>query len=577
MTRTRKPRAKRKKTRLSPEEVRNRRAERRFKADIRTVFANAGFEQIPTRDVNITVASIMGDLDGVFLFKNVIVVVEDTTSSSRHIGDHLRKKAEYFRHLWAHRIETIRVLRKQFERFDLYYQKLEFEAEEYQLRFVYASRNEIDEEYQTRYADACKILSYANLQYFLSLTKTIKRSARFELLKFMDVGLHQLGSPQAKTESNTFSALHLPEVPSGFPRGHKLVSFLIDPDTLLERAYVLRADSWRDRDALYQRLLIKGKIASMRKYLVEERRVFINNIIVTLRSDADYHATENAEPKDQDATHISVGELTIPRRFDAIGIIDGQHRVYAYHEGDDHLDAKIAGLRSKQHLLVTGIIYPASITPSEAEAFEAKLFLEINDKQKRVKGDLKQAIELVVNPCSDVAIAKAVLHRLGVTGPLVGVLALHFFDTGKLKTTSIVSYGLRHIVGLDEPVSFFKQWRGAGKNELRDSCDREVLDRYVRYCGTELNQFISAFKAAQPQDLWTTDRKRSRLLTTTTINGLVFCMRLLLENQKLGSFEYYLQGFERLKLDFRPGKFQYKSSHWRKLGKEIYEQCFEDL
>lgn len=571
-----KPRAKRKKTRVSPEEARRRRTERRFKADIRTIFVNAGFHQVPTRDVNITVNSLAGDLDSVFLFENVVVIVEDTTSASKNIGDHLRKKAEYFKHLGEHHIETVRVLREHFDRFDQYYQSARFEAEEYQLRFVYASYNEIDETYQARYAHICKAMSRATLQYFLSLTKTIKRSARFELLKFLDVPLQQLGSRQAFTESNTFPALHLPEVPSGFPRGHKLVSFLVDPATLLERAYVLRADSWRDREALYQRLLIKNKIVSMRNYLTDEKRVFINNIIVTLGPDATYRPTES-EVRDQHATHISVGELTIPRRFDAIGIIDGQHRVYAYHEGDDGLDGEIAGLRRKQHLLVTGIIYPASIKQSEAEAFEAKLFLEINDKQNRVKGDLKQAIEMVINPCSDVAIAKAVLHRLGATGPLVGVLALHFFDTGKLKTTSIVSYGLRHIVGIKQPVSFFGHWRDASKHELhQDSCDREVLGRYVNYCGNELNKFIGGLKVAQPQDLWTTDQKHSRLLTTTTINGLVFCMRLLLQNNKLGSFEYYRSRFERLSLDFRPGKFQFKSSHWRKLGEHIYKECFKN-
>lgn len=571
---TRKTKAKRKKTRLTPEETRRRRVERRFKADIRTVFTNAGFEQVPTREVDVTVKSLTSDLDSVFLFKNVVVVVEDTTLASNNIGDHLRKKAEYFKHLGEHHVETIHVLRDRFDRFERYCQKTGFEAEEYQLRFVYASYNDIDENYQTRYADRCMILSRANLQYFLSVAKTIKRSACFELLKFLGVQLGQLGSPQAKTESSTFPALHLPEVPSGFPRGHKLVSFLVDPATLLERAYVLRADSWRDREALYQRLLIRSKIVSMRKYLVDERRVFINNIIVTLGPDAEYRPTLT-ELKGQDATHISVGELTIPRQFDAIGIIDGQHRVYAYHEGDDSLDAQIAGLRKKQHLLVTGIIYPESMKPAEAEAFEAKLFLEINDKQNRVKGDLKQAIEMVINPCSDVAIAKAVLQRLGAKGPLVGVLALHFFDVGKLKTTSIVSYGLRHIVGIDHPVSFFNHWRDARKQELQDSCDRDLLRKYVEFCGNELNLFVSALKAVQPNDLWTTNQKQSRLLTTTTINGLVFCMRLMLQHKKLGSFEYYRSRFERLSLDFTPGMFPYKSSHWRKLGEKIFKDCFE--
>jgi hypothetical protein len=51
-------------------------------------------------------------------------------------------------------------------------------------------------------------------------------------------------------------------------------------------------------------------------------------------------------------------------------------------------------------------------------------------------------------------------------------------------------------------------------------------------------------------------------------------MRLLLEHDKLGDFQYYRNGFEQLKIDFHPKKFGYKSSNWRSLGKEIYEQCF---
>ena len=490
-------------------------------------------------------------------------------------GPHLRKKAEFFSHLRSNHDLTVMALGEKFDRFATYFRSAGYDIQEYHLRFIYASREDVDVSYSDRYAETLTVLSHPHLQYFVSLVKTIKRSARFEILKFLDISLANLGVAQSGTQSHAFPAMLLPEIPSGFPKGHKLVSFLVDPATLLERAYVLRADSWRDREALYQRLLVKNKIASMRKYLVDERRVFVNNIIVTLKSDAVYEPSDTRDLNaPQAAAWFSTGTLTIPKQFDAIGIIDGQHRVYAYHEGDDQHDQAIGKLRVKQHLLVTGIIYPRAIKAGEAEAFEAKLFLEINDKQNRVKGDLKQAIETLVNPCSDVAIAKAVLQRLGATSPLVGILAIHFFDSGKLRTTSIVSYGLRHIVGLQQPVSFINKWTHASKDNLLAKCDRSLLEAYVTFCGTELNQFISAFKASQDTALWTTDLNRSRVLTTTTINGLIFCMRLLLEHDKLGDFQYYQSGFKNLKIDFRPKQFKYKSSNWRKLGEEIYAQCF---
>jgi hypothetical protein len=60
MSRNNKKAGKTKRVKLSPEEAARRRADRRFKADIRTVFINAGFDQIPSRDVNFTVQGITG-------------------------------------------------------------------------------------------------------------------------------------------------------------------------------------------------------------------------------------------------------------------------------------------------------------------------------------------------------------------------------------------------------------------------------------------------------------------------------------------------------------------------------------
>ena len=265
--------------------------------------------------------------------------------------------------------------------------------------------------------------------------------------------------------------------------------------------------------------------------------------------------------------------IKIPREFNSIGIIDGQHRLYAYHEANDRLDNEIGKLRERQHLLVTGIVYPSEISESKRQEFEALLFLEINDRQKRVKGDLKQAIERIINPYSAIAIAKAVVAGLASSGPLVGKLEMHFYDTRRIKTTSIVSYGMKHIVGLESEHSLFKVWRGGGKRNIRRS--KSLLDKYVNYCISEINKLICGFKDALPSGMWTTDKKVSRALTTTTINGLIFCLRKLIENRKTGDYDYYKREFEKMMVDFEPEKFVYKSSNWKSLGEKIYYDCFE--
>src|SRR3546814_6992999 len=81
--------------------------------------------------------------------------------------------------------------------------------------------------------------------------------------------------------------------------------------------------------------------------------------------------------------------LVIPSRYNSVGIVDGQHRIFCYHEGADKYEALIKPLRGRQNLLATGIVYPDSYNEIEKRRFEAKLFLEINDKQKRTGSDLK--------------------------------------------------------------------------------------------------------------------------------------------------------------------------------------------
>ncbi|HWR50881.1 MAG TPA: DGQHR domain-containing protein [Bryobacteraceae bacterium] len=535
------------------------------------MLTNVGLRHFATRDKHFEFGGRTTELDGLFAIDNVFVVVEETTLSSEGLSDHLRKKAEVFKCFCDNPELTVSTLVVEFPEIDRYLRgRPDIDRRSCIVRSLYCTLNDLDEEYRLRYADAFHVLSFGALQYFLRLSRTIKRSARFELLKFLNIELEDIAGV-SRAEHHTYRALLLPEVESGFPPGHRIVSFLVDPKTLIERGYVLRADSWRDHDALYQRLLEKAKIGSMRRYLDGEERVFVNNVIVTLPPTVTF--TPDAAPgRRRVREEIATGNLVVPRAFNTIGIIDGQHRVYSYHEGDDQFEPRIAVLRDKQHLLATGIIYPSNSQEETAKQFEAKLFLEINDKQKRVRGDLKQAIERIVDPYSPVAIAKAVIERLAATGPLQGKLEVHFFDVGRLKTTSIVSYGLRHIVDVGGSASLFQLWPGPGKTAVKEGRDRQALAKYVNFAANRLNLLIAGYRASIPGPLWTPDKRASRALSATAINGLVFCMRRLIEADKVADdFQYYRRAFGAMSLDFRPGRFPYKSSGWRALGDYFFE------
>lgn len=515
------------------------------------------------------------EFDGIYLHKNILLIVEDTTLARPDgIRDHLRGKKEIFSHVCDNQEVLIDVLSDKHDQFARYIHDHDYHWTEYGIQCLYCSLHTVQDRYQARYGDRVAFLDRSQLLYFLGLSKSIRMSARYELFDFLGLKIADIGVDANASTIAQYKGLLLPEGPSGFPTGHKLVSFLVDPQRLLEQCYVLRADSWRDTECLYQRLMIKSKIASMREFLADERRVYVNNIIVTMPPETRLRDANGRSISMAQANRTMPVVIQIPKSFNSIGIIDGQHRVYSYHEGNDRHEARISQMRPRQHLLITGIIYPEGMSELKKQRFEARMFLEINAKQSRVKSDLRQAIELLVNPYSAIAIGKGIVLRLASAGPLANLLEAHFYDTGKIKTASVVSYGLARIVAIDGDLSFFTEWRGRDKQKLKKRQNLDALTRYRDYCANELNLLISGFESAVSNELWTLDKKKSRVLTTTTINGLVYCMRRLIETNKRGNYAYYARRFERMRIDFRPDNFPYKSSHWKDLGEKIFRQCF---
>ena len=310
----------------------------------------------------------------------------------------------------------------------------------------------------------------------------------------------------------------------------------------------------------------------MRKYLAEIERVFINNIIVTLPSDTKIK-------KDNDENETEGGKprkviIEIPNAFNSVGVVDGQHRVFSYHEGNDIYEIAIKKLRQRQNLLLTGIIYPGNIPDTEKRKFEARLFLEINDKQSRARSDLKQAIELIVNPYSTLAISKAIISRLSKDGPLAAHLEEHFFDVGKVKTSSIVSYGLQPLVKLKGGDTLMKLWEHPNKDKLINAKNDSLLEEYVAYCTNEVKKIVVGFKMNIPDERWVVDKNKgsNSVLTPTIINGLINCLRILVTESRTMEITSYKQKF------YGVDKFRfssYKSSQWKALGEALYKKYFK--
>ena len=391
--------------------------------------------------------------------------------------------------------------------------------------------------------------------------------------------------------SHKYKGNILPVEKSSFEKGHNIISFYIDAASLIRRAYVLRQESWREDDAggFYQRMVIGKKITAMRKYLANEGRVFVNNIIATLSNDS-------AQLLDADGKIINISEegffegneshdQIVPAQVqiddlpNIIGIIDGQHRVYAYHEGTDVYEERISDLRNQQHLLVTAVLFPRSVHMGTRRKFEATLFREINNTQTNISSQLKQDIDVMISPFSVTAVCKSIISKLNESGPLSDLIAVHSYDKGKLKTASIVSYGLIPLIKYDDSIgsdSLFMTWSNPDKNKLnKDSEDYDLRKLYVDYCAEKIRDILIALKKIVPKELWQVydPKKKQGCLSVTFINGFLNVIRCLIKDKGilLSTDEYYEKlneiNIEKLKV--------YKSSQYNKMGKAIYNHFFK--
>ena len=121
--------------------------------------------------------------------------------------------------------------------------------------------------------------------------------------------------------------------------------------------------------------------------------------------------------------------------------------------------------------------------------------------------------------------------------------------------------------------SLFKIWDNSTKSDLLNGDNLDLLNEYKTFCADELNKILIAVKInISPKGLWTTDQKISKFLTPKSINGFINCLRFLIENNEIGDIDFYankLKGIYKLKID------TYSSSHYRKMGEDIYYDYFK--
>lgn len=582
---------------LSQEERLKRKEQRDQKKEIRDIMSRIGFTRLNGVDgKEFVYDGRTSELDDIYVCENIILLTEYT------IGDpHIIKKKVIYDKINSDISAFIKFLLDNniFDSFNSAYAKKisdKYSINHLRVKILYCSKKSISKEHKDS-VDNVIYFDHHIVKYFKSLTSVVKLSARYEFMDFIGIREDEWGDNilSSKISANScFSGHILPEEKSSFKEGYKIISFYIDADSLLKRAYVLRQEGWRKKENVgyYQRMLDSKKIVSMRRYLSLERRVFINNIITTI-SENDIKMYSDKDRREEividkngsfvgnnKRTNVTPAYVEILNKCNIIGIIDGQHRTFAYHEGNDVYEDDIKRLRKIQNLLVTGIIFPKTESKENRLKFEANLFLEINANQKKVGQLIQQEIQMQTMPFSSIAIGKRVLNLLNEHGALANMIELYTYETGKIKTASIVSFGLKPLIKLDfsKNDSLYNIWDNGNKSELlkTDCQNYTLLDEYVRFCAKEISELLSAFKSCIKCHEWKPycAKTSSGILTVTFINGVLNLTRLLIENNQLKGFDYYR---EKLKLIDGFDIKQYKSSQYRRMGEDIYIKYFATM
>ena len=573
---TRKKPSRRKRKPLTADQL-HKREKKAYEKGFHVLFGKLGFTRIATDGIEIKFRGRTGEIDDIFIFKNILIVTEYTIGKTD--STHLLRKKVLYDHILNNPSEFLEFAKSTYKQLQNVLDPL-YPDNAFNIRILYASKQEPS----TELIESCPNIRFifgATTKYFQALIKTIERSARIEFFKFIGLQYDDVGE-EALTHQRkpiSYDGFLLPEGNSSYPKDYKIVSFYADPETLISKSYVLRRDGWRDESHLYQRILIPKKIRQMRRYLTDEKRVFVNNVIVTLPPDTKLNAADQRGRNLQESElgRVKPVSVQIPPGFDTIGIVDGQHRVFCYHEGTDRGEREICQLRKRQNLLATGIVYPASVNDIERRSFEAKLFLEINDNQARARSALKQDIEIIIRPYSGIAIAKRVVQEMGRRGPYKGMLQTNYFDPpSKIKTSSIVSYGLRPIVKTEGDDSLFSIWDHKDKNKLREEKgvdQTRLLEEYIDFCTKKLNEFMVEVKQAHGSNLWDIDAQpRSALLSPTAINGQIICLRkIIASGQELSGSAHKKKLKNVAKFKFAA----YKSSQWQRLGSDLFTRHYE--
>lgn len=551
---------------LSPEEKQERQEKlnrKRFCKSIEDIFKNIGFTSFHTEGKEFHLGNRNHEIDHCFKYENIIVLCERTTGQKNI--EHIAKKKETYETILNNKSDFLSYLNNTYPEMNI----RKYSDGRYIIKYLYFSQKKMDItlEEEARFSPV-KLVDLNSYYYFQNITLCLKKTAIYEIFKYLNIQKSDLGIKTTRSVSNDFNVTILHPVDVTGVENVRMVSFMISPYDVMENAYVLRKDNWEESMDLYQRMVTKSRINKIRKFVIKNKKTFFNNIILSLPKGVVFKDGDNVV-SEEEMDESKCYTMVLKNEFNSIGIIDGQHRVYAHYENniEDNDEKEMSVLRKKLNLLATGIIFPDDWDDGKKRKFESELFLEINKNPQKVKSDLIMYIEMSKNPFDDASIAREILINLNNRSVLSGLFQMSSLEKAPLKMTSIVKYALKSLVSTDvNQENLFKYWNPECDKNLVHT-NMECRNEYVKYCTNILSKYFSAIKAVYNDDF---SNSKSMILKVVAINGFLIGLRLSL---KLTSgpqdFQYYHDVFDSYYIDFSKENFNYAGSRYAQFAEEV--------
>lgn len=545
-----------------------------FRKKIRSSFTDAGFTYFSTLDKHFPIGTRTVELDYLFLYENIIVICEDNTKQKKDI-DHIRNKNESFAEIRNNKTAFLNWLSNTFpEKATMVKQ---YRPERYFLYYIYISQTELEitEDEKNRYSNLL-FWDPETLSYFNRMAQCIQHSARYEIFRYLGLKNDEIGFSGSEGGKTTIKApIIYPQEATGLRNGVRVVSFMMSAEKLLQTSYVLRKDSWEESMFLYQRLIEKDKVKSIRAFLAQKGEAFYNNIIVALPDNVTFEDDAGTPILVENIGDFQHCKLVLPDEMNSICIIDGQHRIFAHYEAPatEKYELQIAPLRRQLHLLVTGLIFPTEMKEPERKQIQSQIFLDINDNTKKVAPNVLTHIEMVKDPFSDIGLARRVIERLNKKRVFLNRFELSALDESKIKVASIIKFALRYLVTVtpaEGKTSLYAYWQG--NKEAFQQKDEASLNDYIEFCANSIDLYFSAIRDAFKSS-W--NDPASKMLSVISINGFIIAFNRQLNKYGVSDYPFYSSCLRKLSIDFSKNGFPYTSSQYRKFSGRILAEAFD--